>query len=399
MNNAEILALDKANVLGTYARQPVALVRGKGVRVWDADGKEYIDFVQAIASNVLGHCHPKVVAAIREQAGNLIHCSNLYGIGPQAELAALLVANSFADKAFFCNSGAEANEAAIKLARKWAKANRGSGAYEIITTLKSFHGRTLAALAATGQTKYHEGFEPMPPGFVHVPFNDLGAVEAVLSDRTAAVMVEPVQGEGGVNPALPEYLKGLRELCDRDGILLIMDEVQTGMGRTGCLWAHEGYGIRPDIMTLAKGLGGGFPIGALLTTDQVASAFAPGNHGTTFGGTPLASAAAFATLKTVLDQGLPVRAGSMGEYLRRRLSGLQEKYGFVKEVRGLGLMVGMELAFPGKEVVDRCREAGLIINCTETSVLRFLPPLNVKIQEIDQAIEILDGALSSDRTE
>lgn len=394
MNNAQILELDKANVLGTYARQPIALVRGQGILVWDADGREYLDFVQGLAANVLGHCHPKVVDAVREQAGRLIHCTNLYGIKPQAELAALLAAHSFADKVFFCNSGTEANEAAIKLARKWAKANRHPEAHVMITARKSFHGRTLAALAATGQPRYHEGFEPMPAGFVHVPFNDLEAVEREIDGQTAAIMVEPVQGESGVNPARPEYLRGLREICDRHGLLLILDEVQTGLGRTGKLWAHENYGIQPDVMTLAKGLGGGVPIGAMLVSARSAGAFKPGNHGTTFGGNPLAAAAALATLKTVIEEGLAARADSMGEYLRTRLSGLVDRYpSYFKEIRGMGLMVGAELTFPGQAVVDLCRESGLILNCTETFVLRFLPPLNVKVEEIDRAVDILAAAL------
>ncbi|MGB9858965.1 MAG: aspartate aminotransferase family protein, partial [Moorellaceae bacterium] len=278
MTNAEIIALGEQYVMRTYGRYPIALVRGAGARVWDADGREYLDFVEGLAVNSLGHCHPRVVEAIREQAGKLLHVSNLYWIEPQVELAQMLVENSDLDKVFFCNSGAEANEAAIKLARKYAKLHKGEECYEIISMRRSFHGRTLAALAATGQEKFHRGFEPLPVGFRYVPFNDLEALREAINSRTCAVMLEPVQGEGGVYPADPDYLKAVRELCDKEGILLIFDEVQCGLGRTGYLFAYQYYGVEPDLMTLAKALAGGVPIGAMLAKEEVAAAFAPGDH-------------------------------------------------------------------------------------------------------------------------
>ena len=394
MNNAEIIAKSKAFLMNTYARAPMALVRGQGARVWDADGKEYLDFLGGIAVNVLGHCHPRVVEAISQQAKQLIHCSNLYHIEPQVKLAEILVRHSFADKVFFCNSGAEANEGAIKLARKWAKGARGPESYEIVTTLRSFHGRTLATLAATGQTKYHEGFEPLPPGFVYVPFNDLEAFEAAVGPQTAGVMVEPVQGEGGIHPADPEYLRGLRRICDEQGLALIFDEVQTGMGRCGTLFAHQAYRVEPDIMTLAKGLGGGVAIGAILTTDRFAQTFGPGSHGSTFGGNPLVTAAAVATLTTILEERLHQNAQRVGEYLRMRLEGIRHNNPVVREVRGRGLMLALELTVPCKEAVESCRQAGLLVNCTEGNVLRLLPPLNIDVQLIDEALAILERVLA-----
>ena len=376
----------------TYNRFPVILRKGRGMKVWGADGKEYLDFLGGIAVNVLGHCHPKVVVAIQKQAQRLIHVSNYYHIEPQIKLAKLLVNNSFADKVFFCNSGAEANEAAIKLARKYSKDRSGSERYEIITALKSFHGRTLAALTATGQEKFQKGFEPLVPGFRHVPFNDIPALESAITSKTCAVMLEPIQGEGGVIVPSEDYLGKVRELCDRHGLLLILDEVQTGMGRTGKLFAYEHYNIVPDIMTLAKGLGGGFPIGALLATDKVSAVFKPGTHASTFGGNPLACAAAIATLEAILEDGFVLdHCNRTGEYFAERLNQIKEYHHQIVEVRGKGLLIGVELTRDGMPIVKACLDKGLLINCTGGgNVLRFTPPLIVETKDIEVLIEALE---------
>ncbi|MDN5347837.1 MAG: acetylornithine/N-succinyldiaminopimelate aminotransferase [Clostridia bacterium] len=393
MDNATIKAQGEKYIMNTYRRFPFALVRGQGARVWDADGREYLDFVSGLAVNSLGHCHPKVVAAIREQAGKLLHCSNLYWIEPQVELARLLVENSGLDKVFFCNSGAEANEAAIKLARKYAKA-RGDSRYEIITMRKSFHGRTLATVAATGQEQFHRGFEPLPEGFCYVPLNDLGALKQAIGPRTCAVMLEPVQGEGGVYVAEEDYLKAVRALCDELGLLLIFDEVQCGLGRTGYLFAYQYYGVEPDIMTLAKALAGGVPIGAMLAKEKVAAAFQPGDHASTFGGNPLATAAGVAAFKLLLEEDLPRRAREIGAYLRTRLQELAGKYRQITEVRGRGLLLGLEIDGPADEVAVACERRGLLINAIHGHVLRFLPPLIIGREEVDRAVAILDGAMA-----
>lgn len=395
MNNQEILAMGQQYVMNTYGRLPMALVKGEGCRVWDADGRQYLDFVGGLAVNSLGHAHPKVAEAVCRQAKTLLHCSNLYWIEPQVKLAKLLVENSCAGKVFFCNSGAEANEGAIKLARKYAKVNLGPDKYEIITATNSFHGRTLAAVTATGQTKYQKGFDPLPPGFNYVPYNDLAALEQSIGPQTCAVMLEPVQGEGGVIPAHPAYLEGVAGLCKEKGLLLIFDEVQCGLGRTGKFLAYQHYQVEPDIITLAKALGGGFPIGAMLAKDHVASAFQPGDHASTFGGNPLACAAALAAMETILQDGVQENAQSMGEYFKNQLTTLAQKYPYVKEVRGLGLMLGMELTIEGKDIVARCLEQGLLINCTNGNVLRFLPPLIITRDEVDQAVAILDQAMKN----
>lgn len=395
MNNQEILAMGQEYVMNTYGRLPMALVKGEGCRVWDADGRQYLDFVGGLAVNSLGHAHPKVAEAVCRQAKTLLHCSNLYWIEPQVKLAKLLVENSCAGKVFFCNSGAEANEGAIKLARKYAKVNLGPDKYEIITATNSFHGRTLAAVTATGQTKYQKGFDPLPPGFNYVPYNDLAALEQSIGPQTCAVMLEPVQGEGGVIPAHPAYLEGVAGLCKEKGLLLIFDEVQCGLGRTGKFLAYQHYQVEPDIITLAKALGGGFPIGAMLAKDHVASAFQPGDHASTFGGNPLACAAALAAMETILQDGVQENAQSMGEYFKNQLTTLAQKYPYVKEVRGLGLMLGMELTIEGKDIVARCLEQGLLINCTNGNVLRFLPPLIITRDEVDQAVAILDQAMKN----
>jgi len=395
MEPRKIIEDSEHYLMHTYNRFPVVFRKGRGMRVWGADGKEYLDFLGGIAVNVLGHCHPKVVVAIQKQAQRLIHVSNFYHSEPQIKLAKLLVTNSFADKVFFCNSGAEANEAAIKLARKYAKEHYGHERYEIITALKSFHGRTLAALTATGQEKLQKGFEPLVPGFRHVPFNDISSLQEAITGKTCAVMLEPIQGEGGVNVPSDSYLGEVRQLCDKHGLLLIFDEVQSGMGRTGKLFAHEHYNMAPDIMTLAKGMGGGVPIGALLATDKIAAVFKPGTHASTFGGNPLACAAAIATLETILEDGFVLdHCNRMGEYLRGRLLQLKEIHDQIVDVRGKGLFVGMELTRDGMPIVKACLDRGILINCTGGgNVLRFTPPLIVEKKEVDALAELLDELL------
>ncbi|MBM7409137.1 acetylornithine transaminase [Methanococcus maripaludis] len=390
LEKEQIISDEKKYVIGTYGRVPVVLVKGNGMSVFDTDGKEYLDFLAGIGVNNVGHCHPKVVEAIKNQAETLIHVSNIYYNVPQIELAKKLVNLSGLDKAFFCNSGAEANEAAIKLARKYAKANGKEG--EIITMEHAFHGRTLTTITATPKAKYQEGFEPLPTGFKYIPFNDIEALKAGISEKTSAIMIEPVQGEGGIHPADKEYLKAVRKLCDENNIVLIFDEVQCGMGRTGTVFSYEQYGVLPDIVTLAKGLGGGFPIGAMVAKSEIASAFTPGSHGTTFGGNPLACASSAAALDVISE--LLDNAVEMGKYFKNSLKTLEEKYEFVKEVRSLGLMVGVELTFNGSDIVSKMFEKGFLINCTSDTVLRFLPPLIVEKEHIDAMISALDEVFS-----
>lgn len=383
-------------IMNTYNRYPIMLRKGRGIKVWSSDGREYLDFVGGVAVNILGHCHPRVVVAIQKQAQRLIHVSNYYYIEPQIKLAKLLVEHSFADKVFFCNSGAEANEAAIKLARKYSKEHAGTDRFEIIAAKNSFHGRTLATLTATGQEKIQHGFEPLVPGFSHVPFNNMDALRKAVTGSTCAVLLEPIQGEGGVRLPDQDYLKEVRELCNERNLLLILDEVQTGMGRTGKLFAYEHYGIVPDIMTIAKGLGGGVPIGAMLATDRVASAFQPGNHASTFGGNPLVCAAAVATMETILEDGFILdQCNRMSKYFIERLEELKTKFpGIIREVRGKGLLLGMELTREGDPVVRACLEKGMLINCTAGNVLRFIPTLILQRKDIDQLIDVLHGILS-----
>ncbi len=359
----------------------------------DSEGREYLDFIGGLAACPLGHGHPKLADAIASQARKLIHVSNLFHIEPQIHLAKALVENTFADKVFFCNSGAEANEGAIKLARKFFHDRGEHDRYHIITMENSFHGRTLATLAATGQTKYRKGFEPDTPGFSHTPFGDIKSLRAAVNGRTAAIIIEPIQGEGGVRMPPADFLPAVRQLCDDAGCLMILDEVQTGMGRTGKLFAHEHYGVAPDIMTVAKGLAGGVPMGAVLAVEQVASAMTPGTHATTFGGNPLAAAAGLAVLGEILSDGFLDAVASKGQYLRSRLEDLARQRSVVKEVRGLGLMQAIELSIPGAEIVAGLREHGLLVNCTSETVLRFLPPLIVAAEEIDEMISILDAQL------
>lgn len=382
-------------LMNTYTRFPVSVARGRGCLVYDLEGREYIDFVAGIAVNVLGHAHPDLVRAIQKQAQQVLHASNLYLTEPQVRLAKLLVAQSFADKVFFCNSGAEANEAAIKLARRYAREKFGPDRFEIITMVNSFHGRTMGALSATGQDKVQKGFEPLVPGFRHVPFNDLAEVDKAMSRNTAAVLLEPIQGEGGVHVADRRYLTNLRELCRQRNVLLIFDEIQTGMGRTGTLFAYQQLGVEPDIMTLAKGLGGGVPIGACLATDEVAAAFGPGSHASTFGGNPLACAAALAVCRILVEGRLLERSRAMGAYLAKGLLDCKLSHPrVVNEVRGLGLLQGMDLAVDGVPVVHECLRRGLLINCTMGNVLRFVPPLVVTEAQIDRLLEVLPGLLA-----
>ena len=391
MNAQQWIEKSDKYIMKTYGRYPIVPVRGAGCRLWDADGKEYLDFLGGVAVNNLGHCHPKVVAALQKQAAELIHCSNYYQIPQQIELAELLCNHSFADKAFFCNSGAEANEAAIKLARKYSRDTFGPERYEIITAADSFHGRTMATVSATGQEKVQRFFDPLLHGFKHVPFNDIAALEAAVTATTCAIMLEPIQGEGGINMPSAGYFEAVRDLCDRHGLLLIFDEVQVGMGRTGKLFAYEHFGVTPDIMTLAKALAGGAPIGTMLAKDKFAVAFVPGTHGSTFGGNPLVCAAAIATVRTILEDGLLNRCEEIGEYLTGELESLVKKYAFAKEVRGVGLMIGMALNIPAGDVVKKGHERGVLLNVTHDTVLRFVPPLIVTKQEIDEMIKILDG--------
>jgi predicted acetylornithine/succinylornithine family transaminase len=376
------------------SRAPICLVRGDGMRVWDTEGREYLDFGAGIAVTALGHSHPRVTGAIREAAATLLHVSNLYHSAPQVHLAKLLAEHSFADRVFFGNSGAEANEAAIKLARKYSRERYASDRYEIIATRNSFHGRTLATVTATGQEKYQHGFEPLVPGFKHVPYNDLRAVERAIDNRTAAVLVEPVQGEGGVNIPDDGYLPGLRKLCDAAGVLLILDEIQTGMGRTGRLWAYEHAGVAPDIMTVAKALANGIPIGAMLCREDVASVLTAGTHGSTFGGTPFVTSVALTVLQTVIEEKLPERAARFGRYLVEGLLAIQQRTPAVKTVRGKGLLIGAELAGPAGPVIDACRDAGLLVLSAGDRVLRLAPPLIVEAADCDQALETIEKSLT-----
>ena len=393
-SNQKIVKLTSRHVAQTYGRYPIALVRGKGTKVWDASGKKYIDFVTGLAVDNLGHCPPAVVSAIRKQAGKLLHVSNLYHIEPQSQLAADLTRLSFADKFFFCNSGTEANEAAIKLARKWFDDNGQPERHEIITMNNSFHGRTMASLSATAQKKYHAGFDPLLPGFKYVPFNSIQAIKKATTRKTCAVLVEPIQGEGGVNLADKAYFKALRRLCDEKKILLIFDEVQTGFGRTGPLFAYESYGMKPDMITLAKALGGGMAIGAMGGTNRVMKSLVPGTHAATFGGNPLACAASLASLKAITKNGFLQKASSTGDYFLEQLHKLKKNFPIVRDARGAGLMLALELDRPGVAVVTKCMAEGLLINCIQPNTLRFLPPLIITRKEINLLIKTLSKILN-----
>lgn len=377
----------------TYKRPPFALVKGEGCRVWDENGKEYLDFVGGIAVCALGHSSAIVTRALEEQSRTLVHVSNLYYTRPQVELARLLVENSFADRVFFCNSGAEANEAAIKIARRYTREKHGPGKHTIVCMQGSFHGRTMATLSATGQSKVQIGYDPLLEGFKFVPFNDLKALRDAVDDTVCAVMLEPIQGEGGIVVPHPDYLKGAKEICGEKGALLIFDEIQTGMGRTGRLFAYEHFGVSPDIMSLAKALGNGLPIGAMLSTEALSTAFGPGSHASTFGGTPLVTAVAKAVVSSLLNDGWLDHCRDMGTYFVARLEELKKRHACIKEVRGLGLIIGVELDRPGAPVLEACVQRGFLINCAQEKVLRFVPPLVVTQKEIDRLIDALDSAL------
>ncbi len=380
-------------LIPTYRRYPLMLVRGEGIRVWDSEGREYFDFIAGLASINLGHCHPRVVEAVKKQAEELFHITNLFYIQPQIELAELLTEHSVFEQAFFCNSGTEANEAAIKLARKFSR-EKGKGGYEIISFKNSFHGRTYGSLSATGQEKFWKGFEPLLDGFKFVEFNNLKAVEQAITKNTCAVIIEVVQGEGGVNPAQKDFLVGLRKLCDEHNLLLIFDEVQTAMGRLGKLFGYQWAGVEPDIITLAKALGNGVPIGAMLTRKEIAQVFTPGTHASTFGGNPLSCSAGKATLKTIIEERLYENAENLGRYFLEELKKLKSLHPSIEQVRGVGLMVAIQLKIKNaSRVVDALRERGFLVNLTQEKVLRFLPPLIVKKQEIDLLIENLDQVL------
>jgi predicted acetylornithine/succinylornithine family transaminase len=389
--------MDRADkvVMSTYGRQPLVLVKGEGCRVWDDGGEEYLDFLAGLAVCNLGHAHPEVARAAAAQLQQLVHTSNIYYTTPMVELAEELVRHSFADQVFFANSGAEVNEGAIKLCRKYARERYGPGRHNIISMRNSFHGRTLGALSATGQDKFWQGFEPLLPGFIFVPFNDLAALEKATEVGACAVLLEPIQGEGGV--CLPDsgYLTGVRRLCDEKGLLLVLDEVQTGLGRTGKLFAHEHYGVKPDVMTLAKALANGLPMGALLATAQVAQAFVPGAHASTFGAGPVIATAAKTAFSILSNPEFLAAVRQKGDYLGPKAAALKSRFPVIKEVRGLGLIWGLELTQEGGDVVTACRERGLLINCTQGNILRLLPPLIVSQAEIDRGLEILAAALEA----
>ena len=391
--NQKITHLTKKYIAQTYGRYPIALVRGKGTKVWDKDNKQYLDFVSGLAVNNLGHCHPAIVSAIKKQAGTLLHVSNLYHIEPQSQLAEQLTSLCFADKFFFCNSGAEAIESAIKLARKFSFDQGHPERTEIITMHNSFHGRTLGALSATAQKKFHTGFQPILQGFKYVPFNDIQALKNSVSKKTCAILVEPIQGEGGVNVPDSSYLKDLKSLCKNNNILLIFDEVQTGFGRTGSLFAHELFKIKPDILTLAKALGGGVAIGAMGSTNRVMKSFVPGSHAATFGGNPLACAAALASLKVITSKGFLKKTSETGDYFFECLQNLARQHSIIKDIRGKGMMLAIELSKPGNEVVLDCMKNGFLINCIQQNILRFLPPLNISLKDINTLMPVLSKSL------
>jgi acetylornithine/N-succinyldiaminopimelate aminotransferase len=391
VTNKEIMSKGQQFVMDTYGRFPIAPVKGRGSYVWDANGKQYLDFISGIAVCGLGHCHPELVKVLKEQVDTLWHVSNLYWIKPQVEAAAKLVQISGLGKAFFCNSGAEANEAAIKLARKYFYRRQQGHKNNIIVFKDSFHGRTLATVTATGQAKYQEGFAPLPQGFSYAQYNDLSSVAELVNEKTCAVMLEPVQGEGGIHPADMEFLRGIRKLCDDKELLLIFDEVQCGMGRTGRFFAFQTYGIKPDIVTMAKSLGGGIPIGAMLATNEAASGFAPGDHASTFGGNPLATAAACKAIDLISDPAFLRQVEESGAYLRQCLAAIGDTR--IVDIRGRGLMLGLEFNIEVKELINLCMDKGLLLLNAGPRVLRFVPPLNINRTEINQAVAILKEAL------
>jgi acetylornithine/N-succinyldiaminopimelate aminotransferase len=389
MTTQETIELFNKYVIANYARLPRVIVKGQGCYMYDADGNEILDMFPGWAVSALGHCHPKVVEAIRKQAGELIHVDNTLYSEPQGVLAKLLSERAFGGKCFFCNSGAEANEAAMKLARLYTPKEK----YKFITAEGSFHGRTFATMTATAQPKYHEGFLPLLPGFIYVPFNDVTALESAFSDEVAAVLIEPIQGEGGINLATREYMQAIRQFCDQKGALMIVDEVTTGIGRTGKWFGYQHFDIEPDIMTMAKALGGGVAIGAMMAKEEIAASLVPGKHATTFGGSALACAAAIAVIETIEEENLLEKAVQLGNYAKDKLSELKQKHFIIDNVRGIGLMIGVQLTSPGKEIVKKCLEKGLRINCTHDTVLRFMLPMIATYKEIDKAVEIFDNVL------
>jgi acetylornithine/N-succinyldiaminopimelate aminotransferase len=393
MKTKEVSKLYKEYVLPTYTQVEICLVKGKGSRVWDIEGREYLDFFPGWAVSGIGHCHPMVSSALKEQARKMIHISNNFLNQKQALLAQEISKNSFPSRSFFCNSGAEATEAAVKFARKYG---HDTGRYEIITLKQSFHGRTLVGITATGQDKVKKGFDPLPEGFKYADMNDLDSVKKQITEKTIGIFFEPIQGEGGIHVATPEFMKAIRKLCDEKDMLLILDEVQTGMGRTGKMFAFQHYGIEPDLMTLAKSLGSGVPIGALVVNNKIKKeVFTPGTHATTYGGNPLVTAAALAVFKAIKKEKLLQNAVKMGQYMESRLKGMQQKYSIIKEVRGMALMRGVELTIPGTAIADEAREKGLLINCTQEKVLRIMPALIVTKKQMDQALAILEEVLKN----
>jgi len=391
MNTQEIIRQYEGFVIKTYTRTPVVVVKGKGLKVWDLDGNEYLDFFPGWAVSGLGHCHPMVVNAVRNYLKKIIHVPNNYYNMLQGKLAQKIIEHSFKGKVFFCNSGAEANEGAIKLLRAYGSPK---GRYEIITMKDSFHGRTLATITATGQPKYQKGFEPLPLGFKSVPFNDLKAVRDAITDKTAGIMVELIQGEGGINVAGEDYIAGLRKICDEKDLILIFDEVQTGMGRTGKMFCFEHYGVAPDVMTLAKSLGGGLPIGAMVASAKFQGVLKPGMHASTFGGSPIACSAALAVFEAIKKERLLANTNQMGGYLMQRLEELKTRKSIIKEIRGKALMIGMELSIEGRDIVENCFKQKLLINCAHGNVLRVMPGMIVNKKQIDKAVGILDKAMN-----
>ncbi|MHC4634650.1 MAG: acetylornithine/succinylornithine family transaminase [Planctomycetota bacterium] len=390
MTTEETIEMFDKYVIANYNRLPRVITKGEGCYLYDSEGKKILDMFPGWAVSGIGHCHPKVVEAIRKQAGELLHIDNTFYSGPQGKLAELLSERAFGGKSFFCNSGAEANEAALKLARLYTSSEK----YKFITAEGSFHGRTLATMTATAQPKHHEGLLPLLPGFVYVPFNDVKAMETAFSDEVAGVMVEPIQGEGGINIATKEYLQAIRELCDKNGAVMILDEVQTGVGRTGKWFAYQHFDVEPDIMTMAKALGGGVAIGAMMATAEVAGALVPGKHASTFGGNALACAAGVAVIEAIEEGNLLENAARMGEYTAEKLNQLKDKHSIIDHIRGKGLMIGVQLTGPGKGIVDKCLEKGLRINCTHETVLRLMPAMIVTEGQINEAMDILDSVLT-----
>jgi acetylornithine/N-succinyldiaminopimelate aminotransferase len=390
MTTQETIELFNKYVIANYLRLPKVIVRGQGCYIYDADGKEILDMFPGWAVSGIGHCHPKVVEAIRKQAGVLLHIDNTFYSEPQGRLAKLLSERAFGGKCFFCNSGAEANEAALKLARIATAKEK----YKFITAQGSFHGRTFATVTATAQPKYHEGFLPLLPGFVYVPFNDIAALEKAFTDEVAAVMVEPIQGEGGINVATKEYLQAIRNLCDENAAVMILDEVQTGIGRTGKWFAYQHYDIVPDIITMAKALGGGMSIGAMMANNEIAGSLVPGKHASTFGGNAIACAAAIAVVEAIEEGNLLENAAQLGQYTKDKLNQLKQRHPIIDHVRGIGLMIGIQLTGPGKEIVDKCLAKNLRINCTNDTVLRFMPPMIATQDHINKAVSILESVLT-----